>query len=165
MWYNSVTLINGASINSAIGRKTLLNSLRSFQADGLQWSWKQHSAVNKTSWYPKLHRYICHVTHIHISFSEFRHFRYGDFHYKDKTVARPSHLYNGNPYIDTAPWLISSLTRNQLELRIVNSYNVWVALLLFWLGWPKCRNKQAIYIDLLVVVPVLQHIWLVQWEQ
>ena len=25
--------------------------------------------------------------------------RYGDFHYKDKTVVKPSYLYNGNPYI------------------------------------------------------------------
>ena len=24
---------------------------------------------------------------------------YGDFHYKDMTVVRPSYLYNGNPYI------------------------------------------------------------------
>ena len=27
--------------------------------------------------------------------------RYGDFHYKDKTAARPSYLYNGNSYTDT----------------------------------------------------------------
>ena len=25
--------------------------------------------------------------------------RYGDFHYKDETVIRPSHLYNGNSHI------------------------------------------------------------------
>ena len=26
-------------------------------------------------------------------------FRYGDFHYKDKTIVRASYLYNGSPYI------------------------------------------------------------------
>ena len=26
------------------------------------------------------------------------HLRYGDFHYKYKTVVRPSYSYNGNPY-------------------------------------------------------------------
>ena len=29
-------------------------------------------------------------------------FRYGDSHYKDKTVVRPSYLYNGNPFTGTA---------------------------------------------------------------
>ena len=32
-------------------------------------------------------------------------FRYGDFHYKDKTVVRLSSIYNGNPYTGKAPSL------------------------------------------------------------
>ena len=30
--------------------------------------------------------------------------RYDDFHYKDKTVMRPSYLYHGNPYAGTLQW-------------------------------------------------------------
>ena len=74
----------------------------------------------------------CHLTSIYM---------YRDFHYKDKTVTRPSYLYNGNlhiwkdsqVYIETGPlssiWKdFSSLIIAILMSRIILSYKVQIHL-------------------------------------
>ena len=42
---------------------------------------------------------LVNTDHIRIWHHDDKLGTHGDSHYKDKTVSRPSYLYNGNPYI------------------------------------------------------------------
>ena len=49
-----------------------------------------------------------------------RLFIYGDFYYKDKTVMRPSYLYNGNPYTGKTAYLYWDNPQDICELNYLH---------------------------------------------
>ena len=51
--------------------------------------------------------------------------RYGDFHYKDKTVMRPYYLYNGNTYIGKMVSLYWDSLQKATLVTSISNQSVW----------------------------------------
>ena len=105
--------------------------------------------------------------------------RYGDFHYKDKAVVRPSYIYNGNPYTgktaslywDTrhsplVPMCFKSLPNSCVQWYSSYTFQGWSYMCISTIGSSEHHLHPRPCIVLRWFFWVLQHLgWLINFEK